>query len=140
MKMIGKMIWDGMYNVGYMLMAMLVGYMLDILLLFGLAFCVYKLRWNDATIGICVNGIYILGGAIAGLIVSKHRLLRAYVLEHQNMMVPVGLATGIVYVIILIVIAILITENDMFVKTQWLAVTLLALCGGLIGTQAGYRM
>jgi putative membrane protein (TIGR04086 family) len=115
---------------------MLLGYALDVVLLFTLAFAVYKLRLSDNTIGLLVNGIYILGGAVAGLTLSLNKKLRGYAGRFPGMKLFLGGCTGLIYAGILLALSVVLTGSDTYMKTQWLAIILMALSGGLLGAQA----
>jgi putative membrane protein (TIGR04086 family) len=129
-------IWDSVVDVSYVIMCMLLGYALDVILLFTLAFAVYKLRMDDGTIGLIVHGIYILGGAVAGLILSLNKKLRGYAGRISGMKLLLGGCSGLIYAGILLFLSLVLTGSDAYMKTQWLAVTLMALSGGLLGAQA----
>jgi putative membrane protein (TIGR04086 family) len=130
------LIWNSVVDVAYVIMSMLVGYALDVILLFTLAFAVYKLRLSDNAIGLFVHGIYILGGAVAGLILSQNRKLRGYAGRFPGMKLMLGGCSGLIYAGILLLLSVFLTGSDTYMKTQWLAITLMALSGGLLGTQA----
>jgi putative membrane protein (TIGR04086 family) len=130
------LIWNSVVDVAYVIMSMLIGYALDVALLFALAFAVYRLRLADNTIGLLVHGIYIFGGAVSGLILSLNKKLRGYAGHIRGMKLLLGSCSGLIYAGILLVLSLFLTGSDAYLKTQWLAIVLMALSGGILGAQA----
>jgi putative membrane protein (TIGR04086 family) len=140
MKRYLETIWNSVFDVAYVVMSMLIGYALDVVLLFVLAFAVYKLRLDDNVIGLFVHGIYILGGAVAGLVLSLNKKLRTYAGRISGMKFWLGAGTGLIYAGILLLLSLFLTGSDAYMKTQWFAIVLMALSGGLLGAQALRRL
>jgi putative membrane protein (TIGR04086 family) len=136
MKKYMGLVWNSVVDVAYVIMSMLFGYALDAVLLLILAFTVYKLRLSDNAIGLFVHGIYILGGAVAGLVLSLNKKLRSYAGRVPGIKLVLGGCTGLIYAGILLALSIVLTGSDAYMKTQWLAIILMALSGGLLGAQA----
>lgn len=138
MQMFLKRIWDGVTDSFYMIMALIVGYIVDIALLFLLAYLLYQFRFGEQTISLFVHGIYIFGGAVTGLIVSKYKRLRNLVTGFFWLRVLVGVGVGLIYAFTLYGIAYKLTGSTLYIQNEWLPLLLLALSGGLMGTSLGY--
>ncbi|MBO5509851.1 MAG: YrzE family protein [Lachnospiraceae bacterium] len=138
MKMYAKKIWNSIFEVAYVAMSMIVAYFVVVMLLFALAFAVYKLRWQDSTVGLFIHGIYIFGGAIAGLIISRLKVLRSYAVKSSFIGVIIGICAGLIYVGLLFAISIILTGSTAYMKSEGLAVALMGICGCLLGVEIGY--
>lgn len=107
-----------------LLKGLIVAYAMTFLLLIVLAFLMYKCRWNGQLVDVGIALIYMLSAAFAGFVLGGHVLRKKFLW---------GCLAGLIYALIIVVIAIILNRGCANLADQVIGPVLLCAGGGMIG-------
>ena len=112
------------YGVTAVVKALIVAYIVTGVLLFGMAFAMYKMGLQERTVDFGVTFIYILATAIGGLVVGKCMKQKKFLW---------GCLVGALYVLIIFIASFIVTKGFASIANDGISTLLLCLGGGMLG-------
>lgn len=112
------------YGVASIVRALIVAYVVTGVLLFVLAFLMYKLGISEQAVNFGVTFIYILATGVAGIFVGKSMKQRKFLW---------GCLVGLLYVCIIFLTSIAITGGIAMILGDGFSTLLLCMGGGMLG-------
>lgn len=106
------------------LWAILAAYATTAIVLFLLAFIMFKFDLDESVAQFAVTFVYILSAAVGALVLGKQMKKNKYIY---------GACMGLIYVAIIFAISLIAVGNGSILSSNGISTLLLCLCGGLLG-------
>lgn len=112
------------YGLASVIKALIVAYIVTGVLLFALAFLMYKLGLSESAVDFGVTFIYIFATAVGGLLVGKSMKQKKFLW---------GCLVGALYVMIIFLASFMMTRGVAAIAGDGISTLLLCLGGGMLG-------
>ncbi|MBE5944865.1 MAG: TIGR04086 family membrane protein [Lachnospiraceae bacterium] len=112
------------YGLKAILKALIVSYIVTGILLFGIAFSMYKLGLKEQTINLMVTFVYLFATGVGGILIGKN-------MKHRKFLW--GFLLGFIYVVIIFAASFIATGGMTAILSNGLGTLLLCAGGGMLG-------
>ncbi len=111
-------------NIGYMLKALIISFVVTAIMIFLLSFIMYKFGASEKVIGLGVTFIYILSCAIGGFYIGKAMKVKKFLW---------GFLVGLCYMLVLTLVSVLFNKNGYILAQDGISIFFLCVGGGTLG-------
>lgn len=112
------------YGVASFVKALIIAYVVTGIMLFVLAFLMYKFGISEQAVNFGVTFIYILATGVAGILMGRSMKQRKFLW---------GSLVGLIYVALIFVVSLLVTGNATMIMQDGVSTLLLCVGGGMLG-------
>ncbi len=111
-------------NLGYMLKALIISFVVTAVMIFILAFVMFKFGVKENIIGLGVTAIYILSCSMGGFYIGRVMKTRKFIW---------GFFVGLIYMLILTLVSVLFNKSGYILAQDGLSIFFLCIGGGTLG-------